>query len=156
MAARKLCPYFQSHTIQVVTDQPLLKILHTLEVLGRLLKWSSELGEYDIKYVPQTAIKAQALADFVAELSTSEPSPTKSKVTPWSLHVDGASGSQSQGDGILLTSPMGVTLHQAVTLQFKATNNQEEYEALIAGLNFALSMAVRCIQVFNDSQLVVN
>ncbi|PKA57863.1 RNA-directed DNA polymerase like [Apostasia shenzhenica] len=95
MMARKLRPYFQSCTIQVVTDQPLLKILHTPEVSGRLLKWSIELGEYDIKYVPRTAIKAQALADFVAELSTSEPSPTKSKATPWSLHIDGASRSQS-------------------------------------------------------------
>ncbi|PKA61009.1 putative mitochondrial protein [Apostasia shenzhenica] len=43
--ARKLRPYFQSHTIQVVTDQPLLKILRTPEVSGRLLKWSIELGE---------------------------------------------------------------------------------------------------------------
>ncbi|PKA56308.1 hypothetical protein AXF42_Ash011238 [Apostasia shenzhenica] len=51
---------------------------------------------------------------------------------------------------------MGATLHQAVTLQFKATNNQAEYEALIAGLNFALSMAAKHIQVFSDSQLVVN
>ncbi|PKA52014.1 hypothetical protein AXF42_Ash008243 [Apostasia shenzhenica] len=51
---------------------------------------------------------------------------------------------------------MGATLHQAVTLQFKATNNQAEYEALIIGLNFALSMAVKHIQVFSDSQLVVN
>ncbi|PKA46004.1 hypothetical protein AXF42_Ash019765 [Apostasia shenzhenica] len=51
---------------------------------------------------------------------------------------------------------MGATLHQAVTLQFKATNNQVEYEALIAGLNFALSMVVKHIQVLSDSQLVVN
>ncbi|PKA52641.1 RNA-directed DNA polymerase like [Apostasia shenzhenica] len=72
VTTRKLRPYFQSHTIQVVFDQPLLK-LSTLEVSGRLLKWSIELGEYDIKYVPQTTIKAQALANFVAELSTSEP-----------------------------------------------------------------------------------
>ncbi|PKA60905.1 hypothetical protein AXF42_Ash006540 [Apostasia shenzhenica] len=43
---------------------------------------------------------------------------------------------------------MGTTLRQVVTLQFKATNNQAEYEALIAGLN--------CIQVFSDSQLVIN
>ncbi|PKA65147.1 RNA-directed DNA polymerase like [Apostasia shenzhenica] len=53
-------------------------------------------------------------------------------------------------------SPMGAVLHQAVTLRFKATNNQAEYEALIAGLNFALSMAVKRIQVFSDSLLVVN
>ncbi|PKA49424.1 hypothetical protein AXF42_Ash016613 [Apostasia shenzhenica] len=58
MAARKLRPYFQSHTIQVVTNQPLLKALHTPEVLRRLLKWFIELGEFDIKYVPRLAIKA--------------------------------------------------------------------------------------------------
>ncbi|PKA50138.1 hypothetical protein AXF42_Ash020378 [Apostasia shenzhenica] len=38
VAARKLRSYFQSHTIQVITDQPLLKVLHTPEVSGRLLK----------------------------------------------------------------------------------------------------------------------
>ncbi|PKA59404.1 putative mitochondrial protein [Apostasia shenzhenica] len=131
MAARKLCPYFQSHTIQVVTDQPLLKILHTPEISGRLLKWFVELDEYDIKFVPRTAIKAQALADFVAELSTSEPPPAKRRTNLWSLHVDGASGLQSQGAGMLLTSPMGTSIHQAVTLQFKTTNNQAEYKSLI-------------------------
>ncbi|PKA62943.1 RNA-directed DNA polymerase like [Apostasia shenzhenica] len=108
---RKLRPYFQSHTIQVVTNQPLLKILHTPEVSGRLLKWSIELGEYDIKFVPRTTIKAQALADFVAEFSTSEPPPAKTLANLWSLHVDGASGSQSQGARILLTSPTGAMLH---------------------------------------------
>ncbi|PKA62300.1 RNA-directed DNA polymerase like [Apostasia shenzhenica] len=93
--ARKLRSYFQSHTIQVVTDQPLLKILRTLEVSGRLLKWSIELGEYDIRFVPRTAIKAQALTDFIAELSTSELPPVRPLTNVWSLHVDGASGSQS-------------------------------------------------------------
>ncbi|PKA54942.1 hypothetical protein AXF42_Ash000778 [Apostasia shenzhenica] len=122
VTVRKLRPYFQSHTIQVVTDQPLLKILHTPKVSGRLLKWSIELSEYDIKYVPRTTIKAQALADFVAELSTSEPPLVRHRTNLWSLHIDGASGSQSQGVGILLTSPMGATLHQAVTLQFKDLN----------------------------------
>ncbi|PKA53750.1 putative mitochondrial protein [Apostasia shenzhenica] len=156
MTARKLRPYFQSHTIQAVTDQPLLKILHTPEVLGRLLKWSIELGEYDIRFIPRTAIKAQALADFVTEFSTSEPPLTKTLANLWSLHVDGASGSQSQEAGILLTTPLGAVLHQAVTLRFKATNNQAEYETLIAGLNFALSLAVKRIQVFSDSLLVVN
>ncbi|PKA54419.1 RNA-directed DNA polymerase like [Apostasia shenzhenica] len=90
--ARKLWPYFQSHTIQVVTDQPLLKILHTPEVSGRLLKWSIKLGEYDIRFVPRTAIKAQALTDFVAEFSMSEPPPVKSLANLWSLHVDSAFG----------------------------------------------------------------
>ncbi|PKA59800.1 RNA-directed DNA polymerase like [Apostasia shenzhenica] len=88
VTARKLHPYFQSHIIQVVTDQPLLKILHTPEVSGRLLIWSIELGEYDIKYIPRTAIKAQALADFVAELSTSEPPLARHRTKLCSLHVN--------------------------------------------------------------------
>ncbi|PKA52509.1 hypothetical protein AXF42_Ash001489 [Apostasia shenzhenica] len=52
VATRKLCPYFQSHTIQVVTNQPLLRVLHIPEVSRRLLKWSIELGKFDIKYTP--------------------------------------------------------------------------------------------------------
>ncbi|PKA50436.1 hypothetical protein AXF42_Ash013525 [Apostasia shenzhenica] len=51
---------------------------------------------------------------------------------------------------------MGVALHQTIILQFRATNNQAEYKALIAGLSFALSISVKCIQVFSDSQLVIN
>ncbi|PKA61077.1 hypothetical protein AXF42_Ash005973 [Apostasia shenzhenica] len=102
------------------------------------------------------AIKAQALADFVAEFFTSELPPSRNKVTPWSLHADGASGHQYQWVRILLTSPMGVALHRAITLQFKVTNNQAKYEALIAGLNFALGMPVKHIQTFSDSQQIVN
>ncbi|PKA49441.1 hypothetical protein AXF42_Ash016630 [Apostasia shenzhenica] len=51
---------------------------------------------------------------------------------------------------------MGVALYRAITLQFKVTNNQTKYEVLIVGLKFALGMSVKHIQVFNDSQLVVN
>ncbi|KAK3010982.1 hypothetical protein RJ639_011172 [Escallonia herrerae] len=66
-SARKLRPYFQSHTIVVLTDQPLGKVLQNPDASGRLVNWSVELGEFDIKYQPRTAIKAQALSDFVVE-----------------------------------------------------------------------------------------
>ncbi|KAK3000492.1 hypothetical protein RJ639_022531 [Escallonia herrerae] len=67
ISARKLRPYFQSHSIIVLTDQPLGKLLQNLDALGRLVNWSVELGEFDIKYKPRAAIKAQALSDFVVE-----------------------------------------------------------------------------------------
>ncbi|XP_077231894.1 uncharacterized protein LOC143865077 [Tasmannia lanceolata] len=67
MAARKLRPYFQAHTIKVLTDQPLRQVLHRPDISGRLVKWAMELSEFDIRYVPRPAIKAQVLADFVAE-----------------------------------------------------------------------------------------
>lgn len=55
--ARRLRPYFQAHTIQVLTNQPLKTILHKLETSGRLVKWSVEISEFDIEYHPRGAIK---------------------------------------------------------------------------------------------------
>ncbi|XP_077252557.1 uncharacterized protein LOC143891950 [Tasmannia lanceolata] len=69
MAARKLRPYFQAHTIKVLTDQPLRQVLHKPDTSGRLVKWAVELSEFDIRYMPRLAIKAQVLADFVAKCS---------------------------------------------------------------------------------------
>ncbi|MCS5023620.1 hypothetical protein L2V44_14095, partial [Staphylococcus aureus] len=66
-AARKLRPYFQTHKIIIPTDFPLKHTLKKPYVSGRLIKWSIELGEYDLEYRTRSAIKSQALADFIAE-----------------------------------------------------------------------------------------
>lgn len=60
-------PYFVSHTIVMRTNQPLKTILGKIEASGRMLKWAVELGQFEIFYEPRTAIKGQALADFVKE-----------------------------------------------------------------------------------------
>ncbi|KAK3000909.1 hypothetical protein RJ639_021378 [Escallonia herrerae] len=75
ISARRLRPYFQSHTIIVLTDQPLRKVLLSTEASGRLVNWSVELGEFDIEYKPRTTIKAQALADFIVECTLPEEPP---------------------------------------------------------------------------------
>lgn len=62
-----LRPYFQAHTIWVLIDQLLKTILHKPETFGRLVKWSVELSEFDIKYQPWRAIKGQAVMDFIVE-----------------------------------------------------------------------------------------
>ncbi|CAL5426961.1 unnamed protein product [Camellia sinensis] len=69
MASRKLAHYFHAHTIVVLTEFPLKTLFEQADFSGRILKWAVELGKFDIKFQPQTAIKAQALADFVAEFS---------------------------------------------------------------------------------------
>lgn len=57
----------------------------------------------------------------------------------------------------MLTSPYGCTsLRYALVLNFKATNNEAEYEALITGLRLAKSLGVASPYVYCDSQLVVN
>lgn len=67
IASRKLCPYFQAHNIEVLTNQPLKNIMHSLKASERLIKWAVELGEFDVKYVPPIEIKAHAFIDFVVE-----------------------------------------------------------------------------------------
>ena len=67
LASRKLRPYFQAHKIEVRTSYPLRQIMHKPEVTGRMLKWAVELGQFDLEYKSRTAIKGQALADFILE-----------------------------------------------------------------------------------------
>ena len=70
VASRKLCPYFQANSIIVMTDQPIKKAMNKPEAAGQMVQWAIELSRFDIEYRPRTAIKAQALADFIAEFTT--------------------------------------------------------------------------------------
>ena len=72
IAARRLKPYFQAHTIIVLTDKSLRKAMHSPEAAGRMALWAIELSEFDIQYRPQTAIKGQAVADFIVEFTLGE------------------------------------------------------------------------------------
>ena len=69
MASRKLRPYFQANPIIVMTDQPIKKAMNKTEAAGRMVQWAIELSQFDIKYRLRMAIKAQALADFIAEFT---------------------------------------------------------------------------------------
>ncbi|KAL0440285.1 UNVERIFIED_CONTAM: hypothetical protein Slati_2511500 [Sesamum latifolium] len=104
VTARKLCPYFLTHPVGVKTNMPLKQTLGKPDTSGRLIKWAIELSEYNISYLPCTTIKAQALADFVSEVTGAPPeeSPRNEK---WLLHVDGSSTIQGSGAGIVITSP---------------------------------------------------
>ena len=66
-ATRKLPHYFQAHTVVVLTQLPLKSILKSVDYTGRIVKWGTILGVFDIKYMPRTSIKGQVLADLVAE-----------------------------------------------------------------------------------------
>ncbi|KAK3012116.1 hypothetical protein RJ639_010589 [Escallonia herrerae] len=159
ISARRLRPYFQSHTIIVLTDQPLRKVLRSPEASGRLVNWSVELGEFDIQYNPRTTIKAQALADFIVECTLPEDPPQLiiSEVPdPWDLYVDGSSAIGSSGAGIILISSEGFTIEYALRFGFQASNNEAEYEALLAGIRLAHALKVDSLSVYSDSQLVVN
>ena len=66
-ATRKLPHYFQVHTVVVLTQLPLKFVLRSVDYTGRIAKWSTVLGAFDIKYMPRTSINGQVLADLTAE-----------------------------------------------------------------------------------------
>jgi hypothetical protein len=154
IAFRKLRHYFQAHKILVVTTYPLRVMLHNPNETGNIAKWAAELAEFELDFVACHAIKSQMLADFVADWtsppslpgepdgSTPEP-PTPTFTSPhWTLYFDGSSRKQGVGAGALLLTPVGEQFTYMVHLEFKATNNMTEYEALIFRLNTALSLRV--------------
>ncbi|XP_015945770.1 uncharacterized protein LOC107470831 [Arachis duranensis] len=151
-SSRRLRPYFQSHTIIVRTGQPLRQVLSKPELAGRLIKWAIELSEFDIQYQPRGSVKSQYLVDFVAELT--EPC-SDTSIPTWTLFVDGASNPQGAGAGILLENSDGIVLEHSLRFSFKASNNQSEYEALIAGLRLATDLRIDNLRVYCDSLLVV-
>ena len=66
-ATRKFPHYFQSHTVVVLTQLLLRSLLRSADYTGRISKWGTILGAFDIKYIPRTSVKGQILADLVAE-----------------------------------------------------------------------------------------
>jgi hypothetical protein len=64
---RKLCHYFDEYKITMITDFLLADILHNQDATERISKWAVKLGALSIDFKPRTAIKAQALVDFMAE-----------------------------------------------------------------------------------------
>jgi len=74
----------------------------------------------------------------------------------WLLNVDGSSNVKGSGAGVILEGPGDITLEQSIRFEFKTSNKQVEYEALIAWLRLARDLGVRNLRCKNDSQLVAS
>ncbi|XP_016173632.1 uncharacterized protein LOC107616151 [Arachis ipaensis] len=150
ITARRLRHYFQGHRIIVRTSQPFRQVLSKPDLAGRLTKWFIKLSEFDITYQSIGSSKAQALADFISEFTSDV-----QEAEPWELYMDGASNDNGCGAGILLKDNAGVYAEQSIKFLFQVTNNQAEYEALLAGLRLAKEIEVPKLRVYCDSLLVV-
>ncbi|KAL0403331.1 UNVERIFIED_CONTAM: hypothetical protein Sradi_1973900 [Sesamum radiatum] len=134
ITARKLRPCFLSYPVGVRTNTSLKEVLGKPEASRRLVKRAIKLSKYEISYLPRTTIKAQALANFVSEMTIQE---EVSEARPWLLHVYGSSTTQGNGAGIVLTTPKGDNMEFAVKFEFNTSNNEAEYEALVLGMRMA-------------------
>ena len=139
-ASRKLRHYFQAHVIVVIMDHPLKKSMNKLEAAGQLIQWAIELSEFDVKYQPRNAIKAQALANFIVEFIPGHGDLDKREDRTWVVHVNGSSTLHAGGIGVVLKSPEADMLKHKVRLHYPTTNNEAKYEALLKGLELAKTL----------------
>ncbi|GJZ73958.1 reverse transcriptase domain-containing protein [Tanacetum coccineum] len=163
---RRLRRYFEAHPVKVITDQPIKNILSRTEVSGKLAKYAVEIGTYKISFIPRNAVKGQVLADFLSDapdgeredeyFQSPEVPPEIDDTEAWTLYTDGAASSKGSGAGLVLTGPSGAEYAYALRLTFASTNNEAEYEALLAGLRIARMMNVLWIEVKVDSKLVAS
>ncbi|XP_014489934.1 uncharacterized protein LOC106752716 [Vigna radiata var. radiata] len=147
-AARRLRPYFQGFQVVVRTDYPIAKILRKPDLAGRMIGWSVELSEFGLKYEPRGSVRGQHLADFAVDL------PPEGDEFYWKLSVDGSSNRRGGGAGVVLEGSNGILIEQSLVFQFKVSNNQAEYEALLARMELARDLGVSWLECQTDSQLV--
>lgn len=175
-AAKKLRHYMLAHKIHLISRaNPLKYLISQPTMSGRAGKWSLMLMEI-FTFVPQKAVKGQALADFLAAHPVPDDSPLAEDVADeevlvtdaielptWQMYFDGASRTETSngqslnrsGVGIVFVTPQKGVIYQSCSLIKECSNNQAPYEALITGLEIALDMGISTLKVFGDSQLVI-
>uniref|UniRef100_A0A2N9GVK9 Integrase catalytic domain-containing protein n=1 Tax=Fagus sylvatica TaxID=28930 RepID=A0A2N9GVK9_FAGSY len=149
----------KTHTIVLLTNHPLRKAMSKPDAAGRLIQWSIELSEFDIDYRPRTAIKAQALADFIAEFTSKDDEPTEyvEQTSKWTMNIDGSSTKDSGGVGIVLRSPrriLGATeldVHSDSQLVVGQVNG--DYEAKEGRMQQYLQLVRHQISQFHEVRL---
>ncbi|XP_024172319.1 uncharacterized protein LOC112178398 [Rosa chinensis] len=183
-SACKMRHYMLSFTTYIIAQTDLVKYMLSRPILrGRIGKWVLALSEFSLQYVPQKAVKGQAIADFLAhhhmidiptvkELEIATATTTRPDLArileyaiwyqatvslqPWVLFFDGSRTETLAGAGIVLENPAGDRFSYSFQLEFKCTNNQAEHKALIIGLEVLLELGVRDVQVRGDSLLGIN
>ncbi|GJY09720.1 reverse transcriptase domain-containing protein [Tanacetum coccineum] len=111
----------------------------------------------DCYLLPEIDWKVESLCGTTGEESPDELMAEPEELPkPWTLFMDGSSCVDGSGAGLILTNPEGTKFTYAMRFRFEATNNEVEYEALIAGLRIVEQMGVKNLQAHVDSRLVAN
>nr|XP_028949393.1 uncharacterized protein LOC114821445 [Malus domestica] len=190
--ASKLRHYMLPCHVHIIAKTNVIKYMLSKPMLtGRIGKWILALSEFSFQYVPQRAVKGQAIADFLTEHQESQSEvinvpgslevtsvwiPPREDVsgkedwvqqeirrvtglwiTPWKLYFDGFHTQRAAGAGIVIVNPQGVYHYYSFLLDYQEnTNNRAEYEALIIGLEILMDLGAAEVEIFGDSELVIN
>ena len=120
--------------------------------------------------MPHTFVKGQVLTDLVVEFAET---PLEERVEKqnmneklvgaiylqeplsWKVYIDGAVNHKGSGVGLVLISPVRITIDKSLRLGFLATNNEAKYEVLLVGMVMVQKMGGKAVEIFSDSRLVV-
>ncbi|KAI5343880.1 hypothetical protein L3X38_011756 [Prunus dulcis] len=115
------------------------------------------LAELTFRYVPQLAVKGQALADFLAshscvEIEDMDYFPVNMlSIFSWRLYFDASRTSNMSGAGIIIKLPQGFQTCYSFQMNFDCSNNQAKYEALIIGLEIVRELGINNVVILGDS-----
>jgi hypothetical protein len=113
-----------AETIVICKSDVIKHMLSAPVLKGRLGKWMFALSEFDIWYQPAKAVKGQALADLVAERTSSDIAVLS--IRTWAMYFDGSVCGDGSSIGIFLISPRGATYSFSIRVPTPCTNNPAE------------------------------
>ncbi|XP_057999102.1 uncharacterized protein LOC131177943 [Hevea brasiliensis] len=150
---------------------PIKYIFESLFIPGRIAKWQVMLSQYDIVYMTKKVVKGNVIVDLLVEnpiddyeaLNFEFPYEHVNAVSTdieghddvWEMYFNGAVNISDNGIAAVLLSPDGNHFPVAVKLKFMCTNNIAEYEACVRGLQAAIEMKVKKLEVYRDSALII-
>ncbi|XP_075645562.1 uncharacterized protein LOC142616635 [Castanea sativa] len=139
--------------VQAILNMMSPKFVKEVQKLtGRIAALNSQ---FDIKYLPRTAIKAQALADFITEFTPHDDDDRGDPTEQWTIQTDGSSAQKRGEVGVIIITPDGEKLRYGVRLKFPATNKEVEYEGILTGLRLGKALGTKNLLVQSDSKLVI-
>ncbi|PKI58267.1 hypothetical protein CRG98_021349, partial [Punica granatum] len=167
---QRLRQYTLYHTVRLLSkSDPLKYLLDSPSSMRNIAKWRCQLTKYDIEYVSCTSVKGQAITNYLAEFPIDDDTLFNSDFPDegilqvndeeedlgWKVYFDGAVNSTGSGIGAVLISPEGRHFPVAAKINFPCTNNIAEYEACILGLQIAIDLKVKELEVFGDLMLTI-
>nr|XP_034909787.1 uncharacterized protein LOC118045297 [Populus alba] len=170
-AAKRLRYYMLYHTTWLISQvDPLRYICNKPYLSSRIARWQVLLSEYDIIYMTRKAVKGSVIADHLADNAIEDYEPLdfdfphenllsierEEEMTDWwTMFFDGAVNVYGNGAGAVIVSPDRKLYPVSVKLHFECTNNTAKYEACILGLEDALEMKIKKLDVYGDSMLII-
>ena len=159
-ATKRLRHYMLYHTTWLISKvDPLRYICNKPYLSSQITRWQVLLSEYDILYMIRKAVKGSVIADHLADnvvedyvLSLEE---EEEKTDWWTIFFDGVVNVYGNGASAVIISLDQKPYPVSVKLHFECTNNTTEYEACILGLEAALELKIRKMDVYGDLMLII-